>query len=253
MTVDTSLVAGAVARYAARVHEVAGSRHHVVSPLGAWLLLALAGPATQGADRAALTDVLGCTVDVAARAAGELLTDPHPLVAAAAAVWTAARFHPAEEFRRWRASLPAAVSGGDLPGQADLDAWARDHTFGLIDRFPVDASQAYLVLATALATKVSWQLPFQLAPASALGASSPWAGQLGQVLRSPTGPAARGHVQFIAVTPDAGDVIVHGATAAGGLLVVSVGAQPDVTAGRVLALAHDISHRLAVGASVDRR
>jgi hypothetical protein len=253
MTVDTSLVAAAVARYAARLHGVAGSRHHVASPLGAWLLLALAGPATQGADRAALTDVLGCPVDVAARAAGDLLTDPHPLVAAAAAVWTSTRFHPAEDFRRWRAGLPAAVSSGDLPGPADLDAWARDHTFGLIDRFPVDASQAHLVLATALATKVSWQLPFQLAPASALGASSPWAGRLERVLRAPEGPGARGHVQFIAVTPDAGDVIVHGATAAGGLLVVSVGAQPEVPAGPVLALAHDIGHRLARGARVDRR
>ncbi len=225
----------------------------MASPLGAWLVLALAGQASQGADRAALIDVLGCDVDAAARAAGELLADPHPLVAAAAAVWTAPRFPAAAGFRRWQAGLPAAVSSGDLPDQADLDAWAREHTFGLIDRFPVDARQASLVLATALATKVSWQVPFQLAPASDLGGGSPWAGQLDRVLRAPAGPGARGHVQFIAVTPDAGDVIVHGATAAGGLIVVSVGARPDVPAGRVLAIAHDIGHALAVGEPVARR
>jgi hypothetical protein len=155
--------------------------------------------------------------------------------------------------RHWLAGLPAAVSTGDLPDQQGVDAWAREHTFGLIDVFPVDARGGALVLATALATKVSWVVPFGLAPASTLGSASPWAGELRQVLRTPTGPGARGHVQFIAAAPGAGDVIVHGAVAAGGLLVVSVGAHPDVPAGRVCAIAHDIGHRLAVGAPVDRR
>ncbi|MBM0258971.1 hypothetical protein JNW89_21570, partial [Micromonospora sp. 4G55] len=40
-----------LARYAARLHAGAGDRHHVASPLGAWLLLALAAPAATGADR----------------------------------------------------------------------------------------------------------------------------------------------------------------------------------------------------------
>jgi hypothetical protein len=253
MTSDVGFVAGAVARYAGRVHAIAGVRHHVASPLGAWLLLALAGPASTGADRKALTDVLGCDVGAAAAAAAGMLADPHPLVAGAAAVWTAAGFGGTAEFRRWLAELPATVSTGELPGQPALDAWAREHTFGLIDTFPVEAGRAVLILATALATKVSWEMPFVLAPASALGSASPWARELGRVLHTPTGPGARGHVQFIAATPDTGDVIVHGATAAGGLIVVSVGAEPGVPAGRVLATAHDIGHRLAVGAPVARR
>ncbi len=253
MSVQTAVVADAVAGYAARVHAVVGDRHQVASPLGAWLLLALAGPASSGADRQALTDALGCDIDVAAGAAAELLADLHPLVGAAAAVWTAPGFSGTDEFRSWLAGLPAAVSTGTLPGQAGLDSWAREHTFGLIERFPVDADLAVLVLATALATKVSWQLPFDLAPASALGSASPWAGQLDRVLRTPTGPGARGHRQFIAVAPDAGDVIVHAAAAVGGLLVVSVGASPEVPAAPVLAAAHDIGHRLATGVRVDRR
>ncbi len=242
-----------MAGYAGRLHSAAGSRHHVASPLGAWLLLALAGPASTGADRDALTEVLGCDVGTAAAAAADLLADPHPLVTGAAAVWTAAGFAGTAEFRRWLAALPATVSTGELPGQPALDAWAREHTFGLIDRFPLDAGRAVLMLATALATKVSWEMPFVLVPASTLGSASPWSHELERVLHTPTGPAERGHVQFIAATADAGDVIVHGATAAGGLMVVSVGAQPGEPAGRVLAIAHDIGHRLAVGAPVARR
>jgi hypothetical protein len=253
MTADVSFVAGAVARYADRVHAIAGARHHVASPLGAWLLLALAGPASTGTDREALAELLGRDVPTAAAAATDLLADPHPLVAAAAAVWTAAGFGGTAEFRRWLAELPATVSTGALPGQAALDDWARERTFGLIDTFPLDPARAVLILATALATKVSWEMPFSLAPASTLGSASPWSRELSRVLHTPTGPGARGHVQFIAATQDAGDVIVHGATAAGGLIVVSVGAEPGVPAGRVLAIAHDIAHRVAVGVPVARR
>src|SRR5215472_3523922 len=105
------------------MHAAAGDRHQVASPLGAWLLLALAAPASQGADRDTLTDVLGCDVDVAAAAAADLLAEPHPLVAAAAAVWTTSSFEPAETFRHWQDGLPAAVSTGALPGQEGVDAW----------------------------------------------------------------------------------------------------------------------------------
>jgi hypothetical protein len=253
MAASVSIVAGCVTRYAARLHGAAGTRHHVASPLGAWLLLALAGPASRGADRESLADVLGCDVDVAAAAAAELRADAHPLVAAAAAVWTAPWLQPTEDFRRWQARLPAAVTTGDLPGQRELDGWAREHTFGLIDRFPVDVSEAYLVLATALATKVSWQLPFRLAPAGDLGAGSPWAGRLQRVLRTPDAPPTRGHVQFIGATADGTDVIVHAAAAVGGLLVVSVAAEPDVPAARVLAAAHEFGRALATGRAVERR
>jgi hypothetical protein len=253
MTTSVGLVAGCVDRYATRLHAAAGERHHVASPLGAWLLLALAAPASAGEDRETLTEVLGCDVDVAAATAGDLLADPHPLVAAAAGVWTAPDYTGTAGFRGWLGGLPAAVATGDLPGQAALDSWAREHTFGLINRFPLDTGHAYLVLATALATKVSWQMPFRLAPASSLGADSSWAGRLDRVLQTPAGPGARGHAQFIAGTPDMGDVIVHAATAVGGLLVVSVGALPDLRSERVLALAHDIGGRLATGARVERR
>lgn len=250
MTVPASLVADCVAGYAARLHAVIGPNHHVASPLGAWLLLALAASASTGADRDTLTEVLGCDTGTAAQAAADLLANPHPLVASAAALWTRSGAEIGPGFARWRAGLPPQVTVGDLPGQAGLDRWAREHTFGLIDRFPVQDDGLYLVLASALATKVSWKVPFELAPAGSLGGRSPWATRLRQVLRT---PRQAGHVQYIAVTPDAGDVIVHAASAAGGLLVVSVAAAPDVPASTVLAVAQQIGIQQATGRTVPRR
>ncbi|MGW5671520.1 hypothetical protein ACWEVO_26810, partial [Micromonospora sp. NPDC003776] len=58
-----------LARYAERLHRAAGAAHHVASPLGAWLLLALTGPAAAGDTRQELAEALGTDVDAAAEAA----------------------------------------------------------------------------------------------------------------------------------------------------------------------------------------
>jgi Serpin (serine protease inhibitor) len=248
------VIADCVVRYAAKLHAFIGTRHHVASPLGAWLLLGLAGPASSGDDRAALTEVLGCDVDVAATAAADLLARPHPLVASAAAVWTAHGATLSESFERWQAGLPAEVTTGALPDQAGLDRWAQQHTFGLIQRFPIDVTpDTYLAMATALATKVSWQVPFDLLPAARLGQRSPWSASLGSVLATPDRDGGRGHTQFIAPTAEAGDVAVHAATARGGLIVASVIAEPGVPPGRVLEAAHRIGWAHATGAPVQHR
>jgi hypothetical protein len=250
MTAPPSLLAGCVTGYAARLQAVIGARHHVASPLGAWLLLALAAPASTGADRDTLTEVLGCDTGTAAQAAAALLANPHPVVASAAAFWTSGEAELSPRSAHWRAGLPPQVTVGDLPGQAGLDRWAREHTFGLIDQFPIHDDSLYLVLASALATKVSWTVPFELAPGASLGSTSPWATRLRQVLRT---PRQGGHTQYIAVTPDAGDVIVHAADANGGLLVVSVAAAAKVPASTVLAVAHRIGIQQATGQIVQRR
>jgi hypothetical protein len=253
VTDPTCDVAGCVARYAARLHAAIGDSHQVASPLGAWLLLALAAPASTGADRAALTEIIGCDADAAAAAAARLLAAPHPEVASTAAVWTAPRAPLADEFRQWQSGLPPEVATGDLPDQAGLDAWAREATLGLIESFPLQwAPDLYLVLATALATRVSWQVPFDLAPAADLGSASPWSRQLTQVLRTPRG-SRTGHSQFIAATAGAGDVAVHVAAARRGLLVCSVAADPAVPSGPVLAAAHEIGCAHAIAAPVRQR
>ncbi|HEU5266987.1 MAG TPA: hypothetical protein VFU35_09805 [Jatrophihabitans sp.] len=235
-------LARAVVRYAERFHAAVGQAHHVGSPLGAWLVLALAGPAARGDQAMELADVLGVDVAAAAARADALLSHPHPLVSAAAAVWYREEFRT-PDVSEWLGRLPGPVETGPIPDQAALDAWASRHTDGLIDRFPITVSPSVvLLLASALATRVSWEVPFETVPASELGATSTWAARLTQVLRTPADPR---HEQFVASTERCGDVAVHAARARSGLLVASVIAAPDVPAGHVLTAAHHIAVALA--------
>jgi hypothetical protein len=249
VTLTAADVAVPLAAYARRFHAQAGARHHVGSPLGAWLLLALCAPASEGETRNILNALLGAESGSAAGLAAVLLADPHPLVPVAAAAWYR---EPAagEVLSQWLAGLPPPVDRGPLAGQAELDAWASRHTAGLIDRFPLDDPSIWLLAATAIATKVSWERPFDLAPATALGPSSPWARVLHQVLRTPDGP---GHEQFVAATDAAGDVAVHTARARGGLHVTSVAAAPGVPETDVIAAAYDLAPALATGGPLTRR
>jgi hypothetical protein len=222
-------IAPAIARYADRFHRVVGDDHHVASPLGAWLVLALAAPAATGAVRDELTSVLGTSPEEARDAAAALLANPHPAVASAAAVWRVPSVVAA--LQSWLAGLPSAVEVGDLPSPAAADRWAAEHTLGLIDKFPVQISaDTVLVLASALATKVDWEVPFEAVPSSELG--GPWASRVSQVLRSV--PQHRAFIASSAV----GDVAVHTARSADGLEVTSVIAGPEVAAADVLAVAH---------------
>jgi hypothetical protein len=231
MAVD---IAAPIARYADRFHRAVGDGHHVASPLGAWLLLALAAPAATGPAREALVEVLGVDVDQARAVAAALLAEPHPAVASAIAAWRSEI--AGEALDAWFAGLPATVETGAMPSQAEADEWARERTLGLIDKFPLALTrEVVLVLASALATKVSWQIAFDLVPAAELGSASQWSGRLTQVLRSP-----RRHHAFIATTERAGDVAVHTATSTDGLAVTSVIASAEVAAADVLAAAHEV-------------
>jgi hypothetical protein len=254
MTLTAADVVTPVARYAQRLHAVLGDRHHVASPLGAWLLLALCATASEGEDTRILNEALGGNVPDAASLAAGLLATPHPLVGAAAGAW----YHPSGQtpaLSRWLEGLPPQVQSGPMPGQAVLDDWARRFSFGLIERFPIARDPSLqLLAATLLATRVSWQRPFDLAPAASLGPGSPWAGRLSRVLRTPHDPGhglPSGHEQFIAATSEAGDVAVHTARAAGGLAVTSVAAAPEVPPARVLAAAYVVA--TALTGSVSRR
>ncbi|MFG3714616.1 hypothetical protein [Micromonospora sp. NPDC047730] len=242
MTID---IRTSLARYADRLHAVIGDGHHVASPLGAWLLLALAAPATTDATRTALEEALGTDAKTAAEAARALLEAPHPLVPSATAFWHRPGSGTAG-LDGWRATLPGPTATGPLPEQAGLDAWARENTLDLIDAFPLTVTpEVLLILASALATRVSWMDPFEVAPADALGPGSAWAGRLGRALRTPE----YGHRCWIADTARAGTVAVHAAAArpartadrVAGLLVVSVAAASDVPAGDVLAAAHEVA------------
>jgi hypothetical protein len=110
---DRVALQAGLAAYAGRLHAAAGPGQHVVSPLGAWLLIALcAGP-----DEDRLAPVLGMDGSGAATVVGALLADPHPVVAAALGAWSSP-----PDLDDWSAGLPAGVATGPIPAQADLDA-----------------------------------------------------------------------------------------------------------------------------------
>jgi hypothetical protein len=228
----------AVATYVERLHARTGHGHHVVSALGAWMLVALCAPLADDEGRVELAEVLGADPLEAAKFAAELLAQPHPLVAAAAGLWIApAVSSPAME--RWRAGLPDVVTTGDIPTQEALDAWATTRTLGLIEHFPFEATPDLVcLLATALATKVSWEVPFDAVLAEEL-APCAWATGVQRVLRSPRRDPR--HRQYIAEADRAGTVGVHLTGARGGLLVGSVIAvDQKVPASEVLAVAYAI-------------
>ncbi|MGA5306131.1 hypothetical protein [Micromonospora taraxaci] len=241
---------GPLSAYAARLHATVGDGHHVASPLGAWLLLAVCATTAVDNDPAAedLARALGTDLAGAAEAARALLDSPHPLVRSATALWQRSGRGEVGS-GGWRAALPRSTEVGLLPDQAGLDAWARAHTDGLIETFPLKVGpDVAFALASALATRVSWATPFEVADARTLGVDSPWAGLLRRALRSPS----HGHRCAIVSTTRVGDVIVHAAPAqtadGAGLVVLSVAAAPHVPSTEVLAVAYDLSAGAADGA-----
>ncbi len=239
-----------ICRYSDRFHRLGDSLHHAASPLGAWLLLALSSRAASGRPREELTTILGVDPGTAASWADRMLAAGHRAVACAAAVWVR-EGRDAESLAPFLASLPASVERGvGIPPRSKLDAWAREHTFGLIPRFPLSPDpRASLLLANALATKVRWLKPFEIAPATELGARSEWSRALKRVLRTSDNTD---HVKFLARTAAAGDVAVHSAWSHGDVRVTSVIAAPDIPPPDVIAVAHDIATRLGAGKVVDR-
>jgi hypothetical protein len=203
------------------------------------MMVALCAPvAGDQRARAELADVLGADPVSAAAFAAGLLADPHPLVAAGAGVWV----RPAYEtprVRQWRAGLPAVADTGDIPAQQEIDRWAAERTLGLIDQFPLELTpDVACLLASALATRVSWEVPFDVVDAAALGPGR-WGTRLRRALRPPRGDPR--HRQYLARTDRAGIVGVHLAGARGGLLVGSViAADRSVPAGDVLAAAEQV-------------
>lgn len=250
MDVPSSLLRP-LARYAARLHAATAGTHHVSSPLGAWLVLALVADAAPGPQRAPLEEVLGCDAPTARALAHELLTSAHPDVVAAAAAWVAV---DTPALTAWLRDVAEVAETGPVPPQATADRWAREHTLGLVPRFPLDVETdpPAVVLATALATRVTWRVPFEVVPATELG-DGPLATGVGTVLRGPgSGPGQRCWIAATGTLPgleDVGDVVVHEGQGGRGLRVLSVVADADVPAARVM----DTALRLANDPAAPRR
>lgn len=136
----------------------------VLSGAGLWPLLAVLAASADEPGRAELAAAVGLSADESMDAARDVLKALADLdgVDAALGLWAqqAARVRP-----EWRDTLPSGTFG-ELTGEAGvdqpvLDAWARDRTHGLIERFPVQAGpELMLTLATALALRTTWQRKF---------------------------------------------------------------------------------------------
>jgi hypothetical protein len=221
-----------VSAYAAQFNRPLLGRHAVSSPLGLWLLLALVGPATEGVARHDLEAVLGTTVDDAAARARTLLSEPHPAVSAVAAVWDR-KLGPA--FDRWTRTLPDVVERGQMPNQAQANAWAQARTNGMINEFPLQIDElTRLVLASALACDISWATP--------LGMTDDLGGEFGSAIsRALTLDFG---IQLVAETDAAGLVAVAAPRASSALDVLSVIAAPEVSPAEVDTAAHQVAAML---------
>jgi hypothetical protein len=230
-----------VSAYARRVSAAVLEQQRaasVSSALGVWLLLAACVSAAEGSDRAALEEALGCSSDEASRLLAGFVAAPPPALHAALAVWLRI-VDATAEVTDWARGLPDSVSSGFMPTQAEADAWAQRETLGLIRRFPMKIDDlTRVVLASALATKVSWEVPFDVVPAAKhLGGASPWRSVVSRLLWD---GGAEGHA-MIARTDAAGVVAVHLAVAREDLTVVSVSGAPDVDRVSVLAGGYEIA------------
>lgn len=224
MTSESVRISRAVSAYADELVALLDGPG-VCSPLGAWLLLALAAEQAEEADRVALEQVVGVSADESAAAAGRLLADPPDAVRAAAALW-ADPDRLADSFAAWR--TPDPVERAPLPTPAEADRWAAERTDGLISTFPLAITPlSRIVLTSALATRITWA-----APLHDLGDG--WLG---------TDDVLAEHA--IVETDAAGPVAVVLPRSGSGLAVLSVIADPAVAPVAVLRAAHEVAGRLA--------
>ncbi|GAA1363770.1 serpin family protein [Streptomyces beijiangensis] len=138
--------------------EDSPGRDFVCSPAGLWLALGAVAAGARGATADELRELLGVAGDGAAEAVTEgaralAATDA---LAVAGRVWTRVPVYDA-----YRKALPD-IGFGPMPTDgAEIDAWVREATGGLIERLSIriDAS-IMLALVNALALKACWETPF---------------------------------------------------------------------------------------------
>jgi Serpin (serine protease inhibitor) len=201
----------------------------VFSPFGVWLLLCVALAGARGDDRQRLEDAVGCSADEADRLLRSFLSSVPPAIATAIAVWIN-ETATSELFDQWVQRLPDVIEIGSMPSQPDADAWTRRNTLELIQTFPVQVADLQACLVSAVATRVSWSIPFDVIDArEILRSDSPWYGVVDELLHAPNAYGAS-----IVETTQAGKVAVYYTDAEEDVAVVCVSASPDVPRDRVL-------------------
>lgn len=192
------------ADWGARQALTASGSSTVFSSLGVWPLLAMLADGAAGAARAELAAAIGIAPGHAAAQTRSLLDMLQRSAAlhAALGIWVADRIRLDPKWTaRFGAESIGRITGEPATDQPVLDAWARRHTDGLIERLPVKVNgSTLLLLASALSIRLRWRQRFADAPRGI--AAGPWAttdpvvgltretSQLDDlsVVRSPAGP-----------------------------------------------------------------
>lgn len=190
--------------------------NYISSPLGAWLLLALISNhnADTNLDRSTIEKYLGLPTEEAYHLATELLTsNPEPITAVAGAWIDPTVLQELKTLHHWIEKAKTNVTVEDhIPTQEVLNKWTADNTKDLIKEFPANvSSDTVFILATALATKISWREKFNVVPNKDL---PNW--DITNVLES-----VSGHEQWLTEQPE-GIFAVHAARSADNLAVYSI-------------------------------
>ncbi|MER5550880.1 serpin family protein [Streptomyces sp. NPDC002793] len=131
----------------------------VCSPAGLWLALTAVAAGARTETAGELRTLLGVAGREAADAVTEAARDWRRTGAlnVATRVWNAVPLHP-----EYEQSLPDVAFGPvDV---AEIDAWVRQETGGLVERLPLDlGGDTALALVNVLALKALWEAPFDMA------------------------------------------------------------------------------------------
>lgn len=237
------------------LHKKAGDEHHLVSPMGLWLLMAAASTITDpgSKDRRRIEKFLGLPVEQASAVVEELLNSGENTEALKASIalwvrgtdinelkqWAKTQYidisDPTEEdIYQWQDSLKELIETGPMPSAEEADEWVNKNTDGLIQKMPITIDDDFLVnMVTALATKTSWRDGFREVDNNNLldGAFK----DASKALIS-----HQNHKVYVEDT-EIGLVGVHAAYGTNGLVVYSVIADEDIDYDEVIKTAHLIA------------
>ncbi|GAB2573001.1 serpin family protein [Kribbella endophytica] len=137
----------------------------VISGLGLWPLLALLSTAADEPGRTELAEAAGVDPATAAAQAVELIgaLDEASDLHAALGLWVHQQLKLSESFDSvLPTDLTGTLVGDPSVDKANLDAWAAEHTDGLIREMPLEFTpDLALVLASALSLHTTWVRPFR--------------------------------------------------------------------------------------------
>lgn len=158
-----------ISAYSKIFHNKYNDEHHIVSPLGAWMLLTLLAQGSN--DESDPLDpiakqALGLPIQESGNLLKELLSSDHPAVFSALKAWLAPDASSSDvSLREWRKEVesycPIDVK---IPTNDELNSWVQDKSLNLIQEFPVSIDPSWFkgLFATVVATDVEWEVPMKV-------------------------------------------------------------------------------------------